>query len=162
MRIYLEAREIPFQEHDISTDLDSRRLMTETYDSTETPTLVIADEVITGLILPALTSTSIRFHHRTRYPNPELSNRQSGSSPARILFHRRCRISSDGAYPPPWLAPSSPGNSSWRERSSTPSTHCFCRKPEQRSLSWSFSRCLQRARRYGVASSSPGPISSNA
>ena len=47
MRIYLEAREIPFQEHDI-TDLDSRRLMTETYDSTETPTLVIADEVITG------------------------------------------------------------------------------------------------------------------
>ena len=48
MRIYLEAREIPFQEHDISVDLDSRRLMTETYDSTETPTLVIADEVITG------------------------------------------------------------------------------------------------------------------
>ena len=48
MRVYLEAREIPFQEHDISTDLDSRRLMTETYDSTETPTLVIADEVITG------------------------------------------------------------------------------------------------------------------
>ena len=48
MRIYLEAREIPFQEHDISTDLESRRLMTETYDSTETPTLVIADEVITG------------------------------------------------------------------------------------------------------------------
>jgi glutaredoxin len=48
MRIYLEAREIPFEEHDISTDLDSRRLMTETYDSTETPTLVIAGEVITG------------------------------------------------------------------------------------------------------------------
>jgi glutaredoxin len=48
MKVYLEAREIPFQEHDISTDLDSRRLMTETYDSTETPTLVIADEVITG------------------------------------------------------------------------------------------------------------------
>jgi len=47
MRIYLEAREIPFQEHDI-TDVDCRRLMTETYDSTETPTLVIADEVITG------------------------------------------------------------------------------------------------------------------
>lgn len=48
MRIYLEAREILFQEHDISADLESRRLMTETYDSTETPTLVIADEVITG------------------------------------------------------------------------------------------------------------------
>lgn len=48
MRIYLEARGIPFQEHDITTDPDSRRLMTETYDSTETPTLVIADEVITG------------------------------------------------------------------------------------------------------------------
>ena len=48
MRIYLEAREILFQEHDISADLESRRLMTETYDSTETPTLVIADEAITG------------------------------------------------------------------------------------------------------------------
>ncbi len=48
MRVYLEAREILFQEHDISADLDSRRLMTETYDSTETPTLVIGEEVITG------------------------------------------------------------------------------------------------------------------
>jgi glutaredoxin len=48
MRIYLEAREIAFEEHDITTNLDSRRLMTETYDSTETPTLIIADEVITG------------------------------------------------------------------------------------------------------------------
>lgn len=48
MRIYLEAREIPFAERDISTDLDARRTMTETYDSTETPTLVIGEEVITG------------------------------------------------------------------------------------------------------------------
>lgn len=48
MRIYLEARAIPFEERDITTDPDSRRTMTETYDSTETPTMVIGDEVITG------------------------------------------------------------------------------------------------------------------
>lgn len=48
MRIYLEAREIIFEEHDISTDAEARRTMTETYDSTETPTLVIAGEVVSG------------------------------------------------------------------------------------------------------------------
>lgn len=48
MRVYLEAREIPFEEHDISADLEARRTMTETYDSDETPTLVVGDEVITG------------------------------------------------------------------------------------------------------------------
>ena len=48
MRIYLEARAIPFEERDITTDPDFRRTMTETYDSTETPTMVIGNEVITG------------------------------------------------------------------------------------------------------------------
>ena len=48
MRVYLEAREIPFEEHDISTDLEARRAMTETYDSTETPTVVIGGEVVSG------------------------------------------------------------------------------------------------------------------
>jgi glutaredoxin len=48
MRIYLEAREVVFQERDISTDVEARRAMMETYDSTETPTLVIGEEVISG------------------------------------------------------------------------------------------------------------------
>jgi glutaredoxin len=52
MRIYLEAREIAFEERDISTDLDARRTMTEDYDSNETPTVVLFSgdehEVITG------------------------------------------------------------------------------------------------------------------
>jgi len=47
MRIYLEAREVVFEEHDI-TDPEIRRMMTETYDSTETPTLVVDGEVIPG------------------------------------------------------------------------------------------------------------------
>lgn len=48
MRIYLEARAIGFEERDITADPDARRTMTENYDSTETPTLVIDDDVITG------------------------------------------------------------------------------------------------------------------
>jgi glutaredoxin-like protein NrdH len=47
MRIYLEARQVVFEERDIS-DPECRRTMTETYDSTETPTLVIDGEVIPG------------------------------------------------------------------------------------------------------------------
>lgn len=41
MRVYLEACEIPFEEYDISADSVARRTMMETYDSDETPTLVI-------------------------------------------------------------------------------------------------------------------------
>jgi len=41
MRVYLEAREIAFEEHDITADSVARRLMMETYASEETPTLVI-------------------------------------------------------------------------------------------------------------------------
>lgn len=52
MRVYLEAREIAFEEHDISINPEDRRAMTETYDSVETPTLVIVSgettEVVTG------------------------------------------------------------------------------------------------------------------
>lgn len=48
MRIYLEAREIAFEERDISVDFEARRAMTETYDSNETPTLVIDGEAIIG------------------------------------------------------------------------------------------------------------------
>ena len=48
MRIYLEAREIAFEERDISVDFEARRAMSETYDSNETPTLVIDGEAIIG------------------------------------------------------------------------------------------------------------------
>ncbi len=41
MKIFLEAKEIAFEEHDIAADPEARRTMTEDYDSTETPTLVI-------------------------------------------------------------------------------------------------------------------------
>lgn len=52
MRMFLEAKEIAFEEHDISTDLEARREMTDQHDSVETPTLVIVagetTEVIVG------------------------------------------------------------------------------------------------------------------
>ena len=52
MRIYLEAREIAFEERDIGANPEARRQMTEDYDSTETPTLVFfsgeTEEVIIG------------------------------------------------------------------------------------------------------------------
>jgi glutaredoxin len=48
MRIYLEAREISFEERDITKDPEARREMIDTHDSDETPTLVIDGEVVTG------------------------------------------------------------------------------------------------------------------
>jgi glutaredoxin len=41
MKVYLEAKEIIFEECDISTDSDARREMTERHGSGETPTLVM-------------------------------------------------------------------------------------------------------------------------
>jgi hypothetical protein len=67
----LQAKEIVFEERDISTDLDARREMTEDLDSTETPTIVIfsgeTPEVIVGfnpirldqLLDPAPSSDSV-------------------------------------------------------------------------------------------------------
>jgi len=52
MRIYLEAREVAFEERDISTDAEARRAMMEDHDSEETPTVVFVSgeytEVVTG------------------------------------------------------------------------------------------------------------------
>lgn len=52
MEVYLEAREIAFEELDIAIDPEARRAMTEVHGSGETPTLVIYDgeigEVIVG------------------------------------------------------------------------------------------------------------------
>jgi len=48
MRIYLEARELAFEERDISKDPEARRAMTETHGSNETPTMLIDGEVLIG------------------------------------------------------------------------------------------------------------------
>ena len=41
IKFFLEAKEIVFEECDISTDLEGRRQMTERHGSRETPTLVM-------------------------------------------------------------------------------------------------------------------------
>lgn len=52
MKVFLEAKEISFEERDIGADVEARRAMTEQYDSSETPTMVIfsgeTEEVIIG------------------------------------------------------------------------------------------------------------------
>lgn len=52
MRMFLEAKEVAFEEFDIGANADARRAMTEQHDSTETPTLVFfsgeTTEVIVG------------------------------------------------------------------------------------------------------------------
>ena len=50
-RMVLEAKEIAFEERDISTDNEARREMTEQLDSTETPTLVIISGETTEVIV---------------------------------------------------------------------------------------------------------------
>ena len=51
MKVFLEAKEIAFEERDILADSDARREMTEEHDSTETPTLVIVSEETTEVIV---------------------------------------------------------------------------------------------------------------
>jgi len=52
MKVFLEAKEIAFEERDISVDPEARKVMTEQHGSNETPTLVVvvgdAEEVIVG------------------------------------------------------------------------------------------------------------------
>ena len=52
IKVFLEAKEIAFEEHDISVDLEARNLMMEQHGSNETPTLVLvvgdSEEVIVG------------------------------------------------------------------------------------------------------------------
>jgi glutaredoxin len=71
MKVFLEAKEIAFEERDISTDFEARRAMTEQHGSGETPTLVIfsgdLQEVVIGfdpvrldqLLDPAPSSDSV-------------------------------------------------------------------------------------------------------
>jgi len=52
MRVFLEAKGIAFEEHNISSDPDARKAMVEQHDSDETPTLVVlvdgVEEVVVG------------------------------------------------------------------------------------------------------------------
>ena len=71
MRIYFEARELTWEERDISKDADARRVMTEELDSDQTPTVVVfssdTPEVVVGfdparldqLLDPAPSSDSV-------------------------------------------------------------------------------------------------------
>ena len=51
LKVYLEAREMAFEEHDISIDFDARRIMMEEHDSTETPTLVIVSDELQEVVV---------------------------------------------------------------------------------------------------------------
>ncbi len=71
MKVFLEAKEIAFEERDIVADPEARRAMTEQHGSGETPTLVIffsdRQEVVVGfdpvrldrLLDPAPSSDSV-------------------------------------------------------------------------------------------------------
>jgi glutaredoxin len=71
VKFFLEAKEIAFEERDISVDSEARREMTEQHGSHETPTLVIlvgeVQEVVVGfdpvrldeLLDPAPSSDSV-------------------------------------------------------------------------------------------------------
>ena len=52
MRVFLEAKEVAFEERDISINVEARRVMMEQHGSAETPTLVVfsgdLQEVIVG------------------------------------------------------------------------------------------------------------------
>ena len=52
MKVYLEAREILFEERDITSDSQARSEMLDLYDSSTTPTLVVSSgdvhEVVAG------------------------------------------------------------------------------------------------------------------
>jgi glutaredoxin len=48
MKFFLEAKEVVFEERDISTDVEARRQMVEQHGSGETPTLVIFSSVLSS------------------------------------------------------------------------------------------------------------------
>ncbi len=52
MKVFLEARDIAFEERNISADREAYRVMIQKYESEETPTLVVvsggAEQVIIG------------------------------------------------------------------------------------------------------------------
>lgn len=61
MKCFLEAKEVAFEERDISTDVEARRQMVEQHGSGETPTLVIFSAGLSS-DLPAsdLTASELR------------------------------------------------------------------------------------------------------
>ena len=69
--VYLEAREIAFEEHDISADLEARRAMTGTIRQRRNAHLgdsssATLQKSLSALIPYVLTSCLIRPHHRIR------------------------------------------------------------------------------------------------
>jgi glutaredoxin len=48
MKFFLEAKEVAFEERDISTDVEARRQMVEQHGSGETPTLVIFSALLSS------------------------------------------------------------------------------------------------------------------
>jgi glutaredoxin len=51
MKVFLEAREIEFEERDISVDHDACREMMQVHQSAETPTLVVFFETVTEVVV---------------------------------------------------------------------------------------------------------------
>jgi len=51
MKVFLEAKEVAFEERDISADLASRREMIDDHGSTETPTLVFISDAVYEVVV---------------------------------------------------------------------------------------------------------------
>jgi glutaredoxin len=51
MKVYLEAREIVFEERDITSDSQARSEMLELYDSPTTPTLVVTSSEFPDVVV---------------------------------------------------------------------------------------------------------------
>ncbi len=51
VKFFLEAKELQFEERDVSVDFDARRQMTEQHGSRETPTLVIFSGAIQQVVV---------------------------------------------------------------------------------------------------------------
>jgi glutaredoxin len=57
LRFFLQAKEVAFEDHDISADAEARRQMVEQHGSHETPTLVIFSGLVPEVVIgfdPAL------------------------------------------------------------------------------------------------------------
>jgi glutaredoxin-like protein NrdH len=51
MKVFLEAKQIVFEERDISADMESRREMIDQHGSTETPTIVVVSDAVYEVIV---------------------------------------------------------------------------------------------------------------
>ena len=51
MKVFLEAKEVVFEERDISTDVEARREMIDQHGSSETPTIVVITDVLYEVVV---------------------------------------------------------------------------------------------------------------